>query len=56
MKFAERVKILSIIAGVILLILISLAFPVVGGIAIAGFIIWLAVRKKGRWLDDDKDL
>ena len=52
MPFKQRLKILSILAGVILLIAVGIVFPVVLGVAIAGVLIWYAVTKMNTRDDD----
>ena len=42
MSFKERAKILSILAGVLLLIAVGIVFPVILGVAIAGVLLWWA--------------
>ena len=42
MELKERLKILSILVGVILLIAVGIVFPVVLGVAIAGVLLWYA--------------
>ena len=54
MSFKERAKILSILAGVLLLIAVGIVFPVVLGVAIAGVLLWYAATKMNT-KDDDLD-